>query len=141
MTDALPDYYFRIRENGAAVFRLDTENRQRRIEMAQIAVVNVRNGEIKAQGGQALSPADMTAIGNWLRARQALVARREIDDIHRVVDQLNMTAHWAQSKATDGQLDEVTDALLLAMHDLRGVLVRKKSERLVRTGAANRDAS
>lgn len=141
MTDALPDYYFRIRENGAAVFRLDTENRQRRIEMAQIAVVNVRNGEIKAQGGQALSPADMKAIGDWLRARQALVARREIDDIHRAVDQLNMTAHWAQSKATDGQLDEVTDALLLAMHDLRSVLVRKKSDRLARSGAADRDAS
>ena len=35
----LPDYYFRIRENGAAVFRVDTENRQRRIEMDQIALV------------------------------------------------------------------------------------------------------
>ena len=33
----LPEYYFRIRENGAAVFRVDTENRQRRIEMEQIA--------------------------------------------------------------------------------------------------------
>jgi hypothetical protein len=35
-----------------------------------------------------------------------------------------------QSKATDDQLEDVTDALLLAMHDLRTVLVRKKSERL-----------
>ncbi len=37
----LPDYYFRVRENGAAVFRVDTENRQRRIEMEQIAVINI----------------------------------------------------------------------------------------------------
>ncbi len=29
------------------------------------------------------------------------------------------------------QLEEVTDALLLAMHDLRSVLVRKKAERLM----------
>ena len=29
----LPEYYFRIRENGAVVFRVDTENRQRRIEV------------------------------------------------------------------------------------------------------------
>jgi hypothetical protein len=36
-----------------------------------------------------------------------------------------------QSRATDAQLDEVTDTLLLAMHDLRTVLVRKKAERLM----------
>jgi len=44
MDGDLPEYYFRTRENGAAVFRVDTENRQRRIEMDQIAIVNVRNG-------------------------------------------------------------------------------------------------
>ena len=32
----------------------------------------------------------------------------------------------------DDQLDEVTDALLLAMHDLRAVLVRKRADRLSR---------
>ena len=40
----MPEYYFRVRENGAMVFRVDTENRMRRIEMTQIAVVNVKNG-------------------------------------------------------------------------------------------------
>ena len=55
MSAPLPDLYFRIRENGAAVFRVDTENRHRRIEMEQIAVVNVKNGEIKPQGERKLS--------------------------------------------------------------------------------------
>ena len=50
------------------------------------------------------------------------------------MDTLNLTAHWAQSRATDAQLDQVTDALLLAMHDLRTVLVRKKADRLPRDG-------
>lgn len=125
----LPDYYFRIRENGAAVFRLDSENRQRRMEMDQIAVVNTRNGEIKAHGDRALSAADTAAIKDWLAARQELLARRETDDIQRTVDHLNLTAQWAQSRASDDQLEEVTGALLLAMHDLRSVLVRKQSER------------
>ena len=40
MSAQLPDYYFRVRDNGAFVFRIDTENRQRRIEMDQIAVIN-----------------------------------------------------------------------------------------------------
>ncbi|MCL4186946.1 MAG: hypothetical protein KJZ85_05005 [Rhodobacteraceae bacterium] len=128
----LPDYFFRVRENGAAVYRVNTENRQRRIEMEQIAVANIRNGEIKPHGDRVLGPQDLAAIRDWMEARAATLARRDIDDIHRAVDHLNLTAHWAQTRATDAQLDEVTDALLLAMHDLRTVLVRRKAERLGR---------
>ena len=132
MAGGLPEYYFRIRENGAAVFRVDTENRQRRIEMDQIAVVNVKNGEIKPHGERTLSDADLAAIRDWLAARGELLARRDMDDIHRTVDHLNLTAQWAQSKATDAQLDAVTDALLLAMHELRSVLVRRKADRMMK---------
>jgi hypothetical protein len=134
MADELPDYYFRVRDNGAVVFRVDTENRQRRIEMDQIAVVNTRNGEIKPQGDRTLSDADLTAIRDWMADRVNLLARRDTDDILRTVDRLNLTAHWAQSRATDAQLEEVTDALLMAMHDLRGVLARKKADRMAKRG-------
>lgn len=130
MGETLPDYYFRVRDNGAAVFRVDTANRQRRIEMDQIATLNVRNGEVKPHGDHALTPDDIAAIQDWLNRRVALLARRDIDDIHRAVDHLNLTTQWVQAKATDAQLDEVTDALLLAMHDLRTVLVRRKAERI-----------
>ncbi|RBW57493.1 hypothetical protein [Ruegeria sp. A3M17] len=129
MTSELPEYYFRVRENGAAVFRIDTENRQRRIEMDQIAVINIRNGEVKPQGQRTLSDADKAEIARWMEARKALLAQRDIDDIHRAVDYLNLTTQWAQSKATPEQLEDVTDRLLLAMHDLRSVLVRKKADR------------
>ena len=135
MSADLPDYYFRVRDNGAFVFRVDTENRHRRIEMDQIAVVNIRNGEIKAHGDRDLSAADMAAIEGWMDERKALLARRDMDDILRAVDYLNTTTHWANSKASDDQLEEVTDALLLAMHDLRSVLVRKKSDRLLKRDA------
>ncbi len=130
MSVELPEYYFRIRENGAAVFRVDTENRHRRIEMVQIATVNVRSGEIKPQGQREISEPDLDVIRDWIEDRRSLLARRDIDDILRTVDHLNLTAQWAQAKATDGELDAVTDALLLAMHDLRSVLVRKKADRM-----------
>jgi hypothetical protein len=136
MAGDLPDYYFRIRDNGAVVFRVDTENRQRRIDMDEIATVNVRNGNIKPHGDRALTPADAAAIREWLAARVDLLARRDIDDIFRAVDHLNLTTQWVQSKASDAQLEEVTDTLLLAMHDLRSVLVRKKAERLMKDDAA-----
>ena len=132
MSTDLPDYYFRVRENGAFVFRVDTENRQRRIEMDQIAVINVKNGEVKAHGERVLSDADNAAISAWMEARTALLGRRDIDDIHRAVDHLNLTAHWANTRASAGQLEDVTDDLLLAMHDLRSVLVRKKADRLMK---------
>jgi hypothetical protein len=136
MSGDLPDYYFRIRENGAAVFRVDTENRQRRIEMDQIAVVNLRNGDVKAQGERVLSEADLAAIKDWLAERQSIMARREVDDLLRTIDHLNLTAQWAQSRATPEQLAQVTDPLLMAMHDLRSVLVRRKAEALAKLDKA-----
>ena len=132
MSGDLPDYYFRIRENGAAVFRVDTENRQRRIELEEIAFVNARNGNIKPHGDAVLTEADRAAIAGWLEARQAELAAREVDDILRAIDHLNLTTHWAQTRASDEALEAVTDRLLLAMHDLRSVLVRRKAERLAK---------
>ncbi|MGP3698628.1 hypothetical protein [Rhodobacter sp. NSM] len=132
MIAELPEYYFRVRENGAAVFRVDTGNRQQRIELEPIATVNLRSGEVRPQGGRALTEADRAEIGRWMAERAALVAKRELDDILRTVDHLNLTAQWVQSRATDDQVDQVAEALLLAMHDLRSVLVRHKADRLLK---------
>ncbi|MCA0940207.1 hypothetical protein CLG85_018125 [Yangia mangrovi] len=134
MAGALPEFFFRTRDNGALVFRVDGENRQRRIEMTQIAVVNLAKGEVRAHGEHQLTPEDLAAIGTWVEDRKALLARRSFDEMQRTIDQLNAAAQWAQSKASDAELDEVTDALLLAMHDLRGVLVRRRAEKLSREG-------
>lgn len=133
MNSDLPKYFFRVRENGAAVFRVDTENRQRRIELDQIAVINMRNGEVKPQGDRELTDADIEEIETWMAERASILAQRDIDDIHRAVDYLNITAQWVQSKASDAQLDAVTNDLLLAMHDLRSILIRKKADRLGHT--------
>ncbi|MEO5619937.1 MAG: hypothetical protein ACOH2M_33855 [Cypionkella sp.] len=137
MAGDLPDYFFRIRDNGAVVFKVDTENRQRRIEMEEIASVNVKNGNIKPHGERKLTPAEVKLITVWIAERQAILAARDIDDILRAVDHLNMTTQWAQTRAEDDQLEAVTDHLLLSMHDLRTVLVRKKAERLIKAAEAS----
>lgn len=132
MNDALPDYYFRIRDNGASVFRVDTENRMKRVELVELAMVNIKNGNVKPHGDTNLTSADMAAIRTWMTDRAVLQAARDVDDILRAVDHLNLTAQWVQTKASDDQLDRVTETLLLAMHDLRQVLVRKKADRLTK---------
>ena len=132
MSSDLPPYYFRVRENGAFVFRVEAADRMRRIELEQIAVVNIRSKEVKPHGNRTLTAQDERAIRDWMSDRLDLIEARDLDDILRTVDHLNQTAHWAQSKAGDVQLEAVTDQLLLAMHDLRTVLVRKKAERVMR---------
>lgn len=134
----LDTLYFRVRENGAAVFRVDTENRQRRLEMDQIAVVNTNNGQIKPHGDAPPDESETARIKAWMDARRKQLEERAIDDIFRAVDYLNLTAQWAQSKASDAQLEQFTDQLLMAMHDLRTVLVRKKSDRMSRGGAGGK---
>lgn len=132
MSGELPEFYFRVRENGATVFRVDTENRQRRIEMSEIAMVNIRNGQIKPHGDHELDEEEVEVIKDWMEERASVLSTRDIDDIYRAIDYLNLTTHWAQTRGDEDQLEEVTDALLLAMHDLRSVLVRKKADRLLK---------
>jgi len=132
MAGELGDYYFRIRENGASVFRVSTENRNARIELDEIATVNLRNGTVKPRGETELTGADRAAIAAWTGERRRLLAAREVDDLLRCVDHLNLAAQWVQTRATDAQVEAVMDPLLLAMHDLRSILVRRRADSLLR---------
>ena len=126
----LPEYCFRIRDNGGAVFRVIAETRHKRLEMQEIAALNVKNGVVKPHGDHVLSAADEAAIEVWLAERQGVLASRDAAQPAACVEALNLTAQWAQARASDAELEAATDALLLAMHDLRSVLVRKKAARL-----------
>ncbi len=127
MSTMLPEYYFRIRENGALVFRVDTENRQRRIELEQIAVINMKKGEVRAHGGRELSAAERAAIDEWMERRRAVLEGRRRDLVAETVERLNLTTQWIGTEASESEIEAAADQLLLAMHDLRSVIVRKRS--------------
>ena len=124
--------FFRVRENGAAVYRVDAENRQRRLDMQQIAIANIRSGDVKPHGDQVPTAAERNEIDAWIVARRKVIEERRIDDLLRTTDHLNLTAQWVQTKATDEQIDMFADDLLMAMHDLRSVIVRKKADGLIK---------
>ncbi|SFA79941.1 hypothetical protein SAMN05421688_0990 [Poseidonocella pacifica] len=130
MNEDLPELYFRLRENGAAVFRVDTENRQGRLDLVQIASVNLRNGEIRGQGGRELTPGEHTEIEAWRDARLASLSRRDAEYPERIIEEVNLFAHWVQSRAEPEVIEETSDRLLLALHDLRAVIVRKLADKL-----------
>jgi hypothetical protein len=126
------DLFFRVRDNGAAVFRVDTENRQHRLELVQITVANIRNGNVKPQGKHVPTAAERNDIDAWIEERRKLLAASKVDDIKRARNHLNETAQWVQSDATDTQISEFSDDLLMAMHELRTVPVCKKSDILLK---------
>jgi hypothetical protein len=119
--------YYRTRDNGAIVYRLDTENRQRRLEMEQIATINLRSGEIRPHNKAIIPALERNEMEKWIIARRKEMNAREDQDLHRLIDQLHWAAQWVQSRATRDQVETFSDPLMLAMHDLRSQLVRKRS--------------
>lgn len=130
MISALPELYFRIRDTGASVFRMRDDARNGRLDMEQIATVNLRSGETRVHGCKTLSDDEKAAIETWISDRKESQSWRRLDRVMQTIEDINKTAHWAQSQASDEDLEGVTDALFLAMHDLRQVLVRKAAERI-----------
>lgn len=126
----LPPLYFRIRENGAMVFRVDAENRNGRLELEPLAFANVRNGDIRVQGGREITDAERAEIEGWVAARQDLLAGRDSEIAANTVEAINAAAHWVQTKASDEEIDAAAEAMLLAMHDLRSQIVRRQADAL-----------
>jgi len=124
------DLYFRIKDNGATVFRINDETRQRRLNLQPIAEANVRNGDIKLRKDVILTDAETTEIKRWLDARSAELAAREIDQARLTIEHLNATANWISSKPDPAAAEAMNEDLLMAMHDLRAAIVRFKSKML-----------
>ena len=121
------ELFFRTHENGAVLFKTYGENRQNTLKIDQIAVIDMRSETIKSQGDTPLTDEETKLIKDWMHERKTVLEEREIDDILRTIDHLNLTAQWAQLKASDVDLERDTDQLLLSMHDLRTILSRKKN--------------
>jgi len=125
------EVFFRTHKNGAVLFKTYGENRQSALKIDQIAVIDMRSETIKSQGDTPLTDEETKLIKDWMHERKTMLEDCEISDSLSTIDHLNLTAQWAQLKASDVDLGRVTDQLLLSMHDLRTILSRKKTERFM----------
>ena len=130
------DLYFRIKDNGATVFRINDEVRQRRLDLQPVAEANVRNGDIKLRKDVVLTDGEKAEITGWLDARRAELKAREIEQARLTIEHLNATANWISSKPDEAAAEEMSEGLLMAMHDLRAAIVRFKSRMLDRKDEA-----
>lgn len=119
--------YFRIKDNGATVFRVEDESRQRRLDLAPVAEANHRNGEIKPRKQVELTGEERREIEVWLAARRTTLARREAEEAALTVERINAAANWIGGKPDPEAAAAAADDLLMAIHDLRGAIVRWKA--------------
>lgn len=118
------DYYFRARPGGAMLLRIVYDPRLRRSEMHRIAGINRASGAVDVTAGHDLTDDERALIDTWLANSNGLGG-----DSAKAVEQIGHIAHWAQFRANPTELAAATDDLLLAMQDLREVLVRKAAQR------------
>lgn len=122
--------YFRIKDNGATVFRINDDARQRRLDLQPVAEANVRNGDIKLRKDVELSDAERAEITAWLDARRSALQARDIEQARLTIEHLNAAANWISGKPDEAAANEMSEDLLMAMHDLRAAIVRFKSKML-----------
>lgn len=122
-----PTLYFRLKENGAAVYRIGT-GEQARLDFQQIAVLK-HSGEVKPVGKQQPTEDELREIGQWHEARTSGQSGRDAARVDQLIGNMNAVAQWIQADADDAQISQSAEPILMAMHDLRTTLVRRMSGR------------
>ncbi|MEM1299601.1 MAG: hypothetical protein AAGH68_10015 [Pseudomonadota bacterium] len=119
--------YYRHRKNGAVVFRLEVANRQRRIELNQIASIS-KTGEVIPHKRRQPTDAEMEEIAAWWADWNARKDTEQLSDSELFLAELNQFTDWFQRRAEPEEVDVASDPLLMALLDLRQVVVRRLSD-------------
>lgn len=133
----LQKLFYRVSKQGADVFRIDLQNRLRRLDLQKIADIHLTNKTISQIKGIDLSSEEQSDMQNWLKMRQDQLELRSQNDINRLIESLNHAANWVENQADDEQISQIGDPVLMAMHDLRATIIRKMT--LKKTTGGNND--
>ncbi len=121
----LQKLFYRVSEKGADVYRIDLQNRLRRLDLQKIAEINLSENSISKTDGVEHSQEEQSDMQNWCEMRKDQLELRSQNDINRLVEALNHAANWIENDASDAQISKMGDPVLMAMHDLRATIVRK----------------
>ena len=121
-------YYFRLRPGGAMMLRIAYDPRLRRSDMHRVAGINRASGAVDVTIGHDLTDEERGLIDGWLAKGNGLEGASA-----KAIEEIGHIAHWAQFRASPSDLATATEELLLAMQDLREVLVRKAAQRAQRS--------
>lgn len=122
-----PILYFRRKDNGTVIYRVETGEHSR-LDFQQIAILK-QNGEVKPLGKQQPTDDELVEIGEWHATRKAGQKARDAERVDRLVGDMNAVAQWVQANANDKQIAENAQPILMAIHDLRTTLARRMAGR------------
>jgi hypothetical protein len=117
-------YYFRVRPGGAMLLRIDHDPRLRRSRMSRVAGIDLSARAVLPSDAPNLTDEEAALIRDWLDKGNGLSGKGA-----EAVAQIGHIAHWAHFIARPDELAQATEELLLAMQDLREVLVNKAAQR------------
>jgi len=118
--------YYRHRDNGVTVFRMEVANRQRRIELNQIATI-LKDGTIAPHKRRPPSDAEREEIAAWWADWQTRSATGDVCETEKFIAALGQFTDWLARRAPGEEVDQQSDALLTALLDLRQTVVRRLS--------------
>ena len=118
--------YYRHRKQGAQVFRMEVANRQRRIELNQIASIT-NQGDIVPHKRRPASDAELAEIAEWWDGWQKRRDAGALNQTEAFMADLNQFTNWIAKGASDTEIDTLSDDLLMALLDLRQTIVRRLS--------------
>ncbi len=121
----LQKLFYRVNRDGADVYRIDLQNRLKRLDLEKIAEIDIENDTIVPVDRMALSNEERDDMQNWCLARHDKLELRHQNDINRLIESMNHAANWIEHDASEAQIDQISDTVLMAMHDLRATVVRK----------------
>jgi hypothetical protein len=124
-----PDFYFRLKPDGAVMFRVDAQNRMRRLELLRIGAIHLDSGRFILHRPEPLTPEEEAAKDAWIVQRRAELAGERPESV-KIIESLNSATQWVEWFADDAELERSTEDILLALHDLRVALVNKKIKRV-----------
>ena len=124
----LPELYFRHKENGAAVFRIEAQNPGGALAFRSIGSINMRQKEFRPQNSATISDQELQKIDEWIVQQTELRSSLSFRRAAALPVELNYAADWVQRHASDDEFTQLTDTLLWAMFDLRQAIVRRHAD-------------
>lgn len=122
----LPKVFFRIKDNGANIFRVKTTGKTGRIELIRLGTAAIKSQKILAQDGVTITEDEYAQIREWLSQQ---TSSRLPEDLRRLSRDVNLAAQQISAKTElDPELESAINNLLLSLFDLQ----REVTEKILR---------
>lgn len=119
----LPNIFFRVKDNGASVYRVGTAKSSGRIEFSKLATVVLKSQKINTQNEVTLTPDELREINEWMRQQRS---DRLAEDLRRISRDVNLATHQiASSSEIDDELEAAINTVLLSLFDLQREITEK----------------